>query len=318
MATIDTRTGAAAAAGTPRPDLFVVGDAKCGTTSLHRLFELAPAIGTARTRKELHFFSEPELVARAKGPGDERIPEAIVRSEAEYLGEYAHLAGTRPAAIADVSPSYLRVPEAAARIAAFAAEGAGEARIVILLREPAAKVFSQYVHLWSEGRETLPFEAALEESTARQAAGWSDMFDYAGGGAYAGGVARFLDRFGPDRVLVLLFEEMVADWPEARARLSAFIGADLPQEDLPRMNTGGRVRSPLAAALLDNAALKGAVRALLPLGLRTRLGAGVRGRLATEKPVLAPETAARLRRHFAADVARLETLLGRPTGWPAA
>ena len=30
----------------PRPDLFVVGDAKCGTTSLHRLFELAPGVGT--------------------------------------------------------------------------------------------------------------------------------------------------------------------------------------------------------------------------------------------------------------------------------
>ena len=75
----------------PRPDLFVVGDAKCGTTSLHRLFELAPGVGTAHTRKELHYFSAPELVRAVRGPGDAAIPGAIVQDEAAYLAEFAHL-----------------------------------------------------------------------------------------------------------------------------------------------------------------------------------------------------------------------------------
>ena len=169
----------------PRPDLFVVGDAKCGTTSLHRLFELAPGVGTARTRKELHFFSAPELVQAVSGPGDAAIPAAIVQDEAAYLAEFAHLDPGLPA-IADVSPSYLRIPAAAERLAAFAPE----ARILILVREPAAKVFSQYVHLWSEGRETLPFEEAFGLSEERRAQGFSDMFDYEGGGYYAEAVAR--------------------------------------------------------------------------------------------------------------------------------
>ena len=119
----------------PLPNVFVVGDAKCGTTSIHRIFELSPGIGTPRTRKELHFFSAPELVAATNGPGDDRIPPAIVQTEAEYRAEFAHLPPGLPA-IADVSPSYLRNPAAAARLHAFAPE----ARILILLREPAARV----------------------------------------------------------------------------------------------------------------------------------------------------------------------------------
>ena len=297
----------------PRPDLFVVGDAKCGTTSLHRLFELAPGVGTARTRKELHFFSAPELVRAVRGPGDAAIPGAIVQDEAAYLAEFAHLDPGLPA-IADVSPSYLRVPAAAERLQAFAPE----ARIVILVREPAAKVFSQYVHLWSAGRETLPFEAAFAASEERRARGFSDMFDYAGGGYYAAAVARFFERFGPERVLVLLFEELTADMAGARERLEAFLGTALPPLALPRINAGGRVRSPIIAALLGNERLKGALRAALPLGLRTRLSSGLRAAVATERPELAPETRDALRRRYAADAAELARLIGRPTGWPAA
>ncbi len=295
------------------PNVFVVGDAKCGTTSLHRLFELAPDVGVARTRKELHFFAAPELVAAAKGPGDDTIPGAIVQDEATYRAEFAHLDPGLPV-IADVSPSYLRVAPAAARIAAFAPE----AKIVILLREPVAKVFSQYVHLWAEGRETLPFAEAFAASAARREAGFSGMFDYEGGGTYAAAVARYLDLFGPERVMVFLFEEMTTDMGSARAQLEAFLGANLPAAALPRMNVGGRVKSPLAAAVLGNERLKAALRAVLPLGLRTRLSQGVRSVVATERPVLDPVLRAALRRRYAGDVAALERLLGRPTGWPTA
>ena len=294
------------------PNVFVVGDAKCGTTSLHRIFELTPGIGTPRTRKELHWFSAPELVATTAGPGDDEIPRAIVHTEGEYRDEFAHLAPGLPV-VADVSPSYLRNPEAARRLHTFAPE----ARIVILLREPAAKVFSQYVHLWSAGRETLPFEEAFAKSAERRAAGFSDMFDYEGGGYYAAAVARYLALFGPDRVLVVLFAEMIGDMGAVRGRLENFLGVSLPATELPQTNIGGRVRSPLVAAVLGSERLKGALRAVLPLGLRTRLASQVRRTVALDKPELRPETRAGLRRRYAADVAELEALLGRPTGWLA-
>jgi hypothetical protein len=296
----------------PRPNLFVVGDAKCGTTSLFQVFATTPRIGKPH-RKEIHYFSSPELLERVRGPGDEAIAASIVRDEAAYLAKFAGIDPALPL-IVDVSPSYLRYPEAAARIEAFAPD----AKIVIVLREPAAKVFSQYVHLWAEGRETLPFEEAFEKSAERRAAGYSDMFDYAGGGLYSEAVRVYLDRFGRDRVLVLLFEELVGDYPAARRRLQAFLGVDLPDTPLPRANVGGRLRSPLIAAVLGNPSLRRLRETALPPGLRVRISQAIRPWLAVEKPALDPATASRLRRHFAPDVAALERLLGRSTGWPAA
>ena len=142
----------------PRPNLFVVGDAKCGTTTLYRMLQLAGGVGTSRTRKELHYFSSPELLPRWPA----RAIRASRTTSSPTRRPTSPSSPTFPRAspsIADVSPSYLQEPPAAGRIAAFAPD----ARIVILLREPAAKVMSQYTHLWSEGRETLPFEEAFAQ-----------------------------------------------------------------------------------------------------------------------------------------------------------
>lgn len=295
----------------PRPNIFVVGDAKCGTTSLYRMLQLAGGMGTSKTRKELHFFSTPELVRAINGPGDARIPGDIVHDQAAYLAEFADL-DPGLAHIADVSPSYLQNPAAARRIHTFAPE----ARIVIMLRDPAPKIFSQYTHLWSEGRETLGFEAAFEQSAARRAAGWSTMFDYEAGGRYAEAVARYIDLFGRDRVMVILFEEMFGADEGPRRRLEAFLGIRFAKGPPPRMNVSGRIASPVWAALLGNDALRHRVKRLFPLAVRTRIGQFIRTSVRTEKPELAAAVATRLRRYYAEDTARLEDLLGRATGWP--
>ena len=91
------------------------------------------------------------------------------------------------------------------------------------------------------------------------------MFDYEAGGRYADAVARYLELFGRDRVMVMLFEEMFGADPAARRRLEAFLGIRFPEGPPPRMNMGGRVRSPVLAALLGNEALRGALKRLLPL-----------------------------------------------------
>ena len=67
------------------PNVFVVGDAKCGTTSIHRIFELTPGIGTPRTRKELHYFSGPELLAAIEGTHVARVEDPRFAREHVYL-----------------------------------------------------------------------------------------------------------------------------------------------------------------------------------------------------------------------------------------
>ena len=299
-----------AAPDAARPDVFVVGGSKCGTTSLYRMLQLAEGAGTSSTRKELHYFSAPEILERLAAPGDQGVARLVIRDEAAYLAEFAHLpAGT--ASVVDVSPSYLQNPNVPARIAGFAPA----ARIVILLRDPVAKVFSQYVHLWSSGSETLAFAEAFAASAERRAAGYSPMWDYEAGGYYADAVARYLDRFGRDRVRVEIFEELFGADPAAARGLEAFLGVAFAKGPPPRINPSGRVKSRLWGAFLGNDAPLAGVKRLIPLGLRGRLGGRVRAALKTEKPQLDPGMRARLRALYASDVARLEALLGRSTGW---
>ena len=296
-----------------RPNIFVVGGSKCGTTSLYRMLQMAEGIGTSRTRKELHFFSAPEILARLAAPGDEGMRYRIVADEASYLDEFSHLM-ENTTNVVDVSPSYLQNPEAAARIKAFAPN----ARIVILLRDPIAKMFSQYVHLWSAGLETLPFPEAFARSAERRAAGYSPMWDYERGGYYADAVARYFNFFGRDNVHVEVFEDLFGPNPAATEQLARFLGIRFAEGPPPKVNVSGRSKSPVWNAVLGNNALRRGVRKLLPLPLRDRFGSAIRGRLEIEKPRIDAETAVMLRTCYASDVVQLEALLGCETGWARA
>ena len=272
---------------------------------------MADGIGTSAIRKEQHFFSAPEILERLSGPGDGGLPANIVQDEASYLAAFAHLPeGTRN--VADVSPSYFQNSNAPLRIRQFAPE----ARIVILLRDPARKVFSQYVHLWSLDHETLPFEEAFAKSAERREAGYSAMFDYEGGGYYADAIQRYLDVFGADRVRVEIFEDLFQEDSAAREALAAFLGARFRDGPPPRMNVGGRAKAgSLIGALIDNRALRDRVKGYLPVAFRSKLGERLRKAVKTEKPHIDPAMRDRLRALYAADVQRVEALIGRGTGW---
>jgi hypothetical protein len=115
----------------------------------------------------------------------------------------------------------------------------------------------------------------------------------------------------------MLFEEMFGADDTARLALARAPGGRCAEGPPPRMNVGGRGRSRFWAAVLDNDALRHRVKRLFPLPLRTRIGQAIRTSLPTEKPALDPAPADALRRRYRDDTARLEALIGRPTGWPA-
>ena len=107
------------------PDFFIAGHSKCGTTALYEMLKRHPQIFMPDI-KELWFFS-PELRSRNRKPSDVR-PETFERYTALF-------APARPEQRAgEASPSYLMSHTAAARIA----EVQPDARIIAILREPAA------------------------------------------------------------------------------------------------------------------------------------------------------------------------------------
>jgi hypothetical protein len=291
------------------PDTFVVGDAKCGTTSLYSLLQAAPGVSTSTGRKELHWFSRPDLMERLAGPGDDLLPDSFVRTEAEYLSHFAH-ASREDAAVVDVSPSYLRSHAAVEAVRGFAPG----ARVVAVVRDPVDKVVSQYVHLWGEGRETLPFHDALEASQQRRQAGWSDLFDYLGGGTYLPSLRAWQDHFPAGQVRVEVFEELFGPDPAARHRLAEWLGTRFPDQ-VPHRNRGGRVGGSGWRRLAADRRLRGAVGRWVPSGLRARVGRLADRAVVLDRPEIDAADRARLRERFGPDTAALEELLGRRLPW---
>lgn len=278
-----------------RPNFFLVGAPRCGTASMYTYLKQHPEIYVS-IDKEPHFFGS-----------DLGTMPGTIREENLYLSLFAG-AGDRPR-IGEASVWYLSSRRAPHEIRAFAPD----ARILILLREPAQMAHSLYSLYARTGNEDLPsFEEALAAEPERQAgrrlppgAYFPQGLLYTAAARYAGDVERYFTVFGRENVHCVLFDDFVRDTPAAYRQTLAFLGVDPGfQAELDRRRAAERVR----------------LQAILQL---RRLAPEVRSRIqfkemqqhaAAPRQPLAPATAARLRGLFAEDVARLGRLLGRDLG----
>jgi Sulfotransferase domain len=198
-----------------RPTFFIVGAPKAGTSSMAHYLRQHPSLFLP-DRKDVPFFGS-DL--------DYRRPQP---SRAEYLAQFG-AAGEGELA-GDACTSYLQSRRAAAEIAEFEPS----ARIVIMLREPVAAMRSMHGHLcYLRSEDIESFEGALEAEPARAAGArlpagvrlvgdlqYRDVF------TYAPKVRLFLDHFGRDRVLVLLFDDLREDPLGAARQVYEFLGVD--------------------------------------------------------------------------------------------
>jgi hypothetical protein len=219
------------------------------------------------------------------------------------------------------SPEYLYLPEAAERIALTIPD----VQLVAILRDPVARAWSHYWFNVRRGREWLSFEQALDRETERTASlkdpKWRPWFSYVGRGFYLDQIRRYEGLFGPDRLLVLLLDDLLADPAGVMATVFAHVGlspAEVEARITPERNRLVRPRSRRLHRVTVGASEWGA-QAGTPLHQAVRVGAGIvrRLNLSTARPVLVPETRMRLRETFAESDAELATWLGRPLPWSA-
>jgi hypothetical protein len=288
-------TGAAVTKGT-WPNLFVVGAARAGTTSLWRYLDRHPEIWMAPI-KEPHFFSgvKPRLYLS-------------IDDEAAYLrlfapGAHARLRG-------EASPSYLWHESAAGSIKRVSPG----ARIVIMLRDPVDRTYSAYWHAVRHGIEARSFLEAVEAELEEPVPGGTPS-RYVGRSFYANSVRRYLDLF-PGAVHLVFFEEFTADVHGEVAKVFAFLGVD----SSVALRLDGAAHEPFAlprnqaAAIVHNSPrLRAAARLAVPPGLYPLVQRALLKR--PPKPEMEAQALELLTAHFAPDVERLRLLLARELPW---
>lgn len=283
------------------PNFFVVGAQKCGTTSLYEYMKNHREIFVPEL-KEPEYFSTP---AQSK---DVLYAQWCPTLE-DYQRNYAGSSGYR--IVADFSTGYLWDKTAAGRIQ----QASPGAKIIILLREPIVRAHSAYLMLFRDGLERAPtFQEALEWDERRDQTSWFTAFNYVQAGLYYEQVRRYIEIFGRERVLVLMFEELIKNPEMTLARIAEYLGVDgapFKSADVSRAhNTFRMPRNMAAYRIFRNPVIMSLRHALLPKGFQAWLQKNPL--LYTKsKPSLDMKTRKYLQGLYAPDVERLEELLGR-------
>jgi len=221
--------------GSTYPNFFVIGAMKAGTTSLYEHLRKHPQVFLPEL-KEPHYFSDcvPPPHIRYEVARDYYCS----RNRSEYLRLYE--GATAFPAIGDASPSYLWDENAPGRIHAECPR----AKIIVILRDPVLRAHSQYLMNLLGGSESLPFPQALKEDGARKVRTWWAARLYVDLGLYHDQLRRYLDLFGSDNVLVLLFDDLKRNPEELFSRVARHIGIDplvLPPTDLSEVHNSYRM-----------------------------------------------------------------------------
>ncbi len=277
------------------PNTLLLGAAKCGTTWLHRTLAGDPRIFMTRV-KEPHFFDADAYYARG------------LRT---YLRHHFRGAADFPVR-GESTPQYFHLGR---KVAPRVARDLGpEQRFIVVLRDPAERAWSHYLHAVRFGAERASFLDAIARPAGT---GEMDWTEYVQDGLYARQLEPWLDAYPPDRFLFLLTEELASDADRLAWRLGGFLGLAGPVSGIsaPGSNPAARARSPrLARALHVPTRLTRVLKRVAPYRVRIGVRRWIDGWNQVPhdvRPSLDPASRERLVDRFRPDVERLQKLIGR-------
>jgi len=195
-----------------KPDFFIIGAPKCGTSALHNYLGQSKAI--YMLRKEVHFFGSDLYFNRP------RI------TEQDYHQQCSQAPGV--SLIGDASVYYLRSMTAAQEIY----QANPDAKIIISLRNPVDFMHSLHTQLLSTADELeRDFEKALALEPSRIIGNnipWHThpvhALNYREMSQFYDQIKRYYDLFNHDNIKIVLLDDIAANAKEVCRDLFDFLG----------------------------------------------------------------------------------------------
>ena len=296
-----------------KPDFFIVGATRSGTTSMRNYLQEHPDIFIPRIPGEPHFF------------GSDLYRQNDIRDEQVYLSLFDE--AKDEIRVGEKSVSYLYSKRAAVEIKEFQPS----AKIIIMLRNPVDVMYFSHSQLFYYGLESLfDFKAALDAEGDRSRGlrlpkdvglqeAWK--FLYRDKVRFAEQVQGYLDTFGRENVNINIFDDFVRD--TSRVYKDNLLFLDVAPDFQPEFrafNTDRRVRSVAMHKFIKRApqSIRLLMKIVAPFQLRQRVVDGLRRLNSNPEPrVLLPQELRRqLQAELLPEVEQLSTLLGRDlTHW---
>tara|TARA_R110001606_G_scaffold251548_1_gene399509 strand:+ start:7015 stop:7917 length:903 start_codon:yes stop_codon:yes gene_type:complete len=281
-----------------KPNFFIVGAPKCGTTSLFFWLNQHPQVFMP-DRKEVHFFNVDGMTR--------------IDTLADYEALFAD-ASEQHSAVGEGSTHYLYSRRAIAGVLEYNPA----AKLVVCVRNPVQMAPSLHSERVAQGMDALTdFDQAWRDSESRphslyKAAASKDDPDRLNYKAYCRlgeQVERLLSVAPRERVHFIVFDDLVNDPQGVFFALLDFL--DLPRIDITyeAVNQNKRIKSvPLQVLLARLVSIKRRLK-LPSFGVAKALTAA--NKTVASRDPISVETLADMRRYFQDDVALLSRLLGR-------
>lgn len=220
-----------------KPSFIILGVQRCGTTTLYNYLIQHPQIVRAIS-KEVHFFD----LNFSKGLD-------------WYLGRFSlkryllqKLAGNYfvPIVTGEASPYYIFHPLAPKRIA----QTLPSVKVIVLLRNPVDRAYSQYQHEVCLGNEKLPFEEAINKEEERLNNEVKRMlnnenydsfnhlhYSYLSRGIYIEQIKILFDLFPKENILILKSEDFYSESKDVCKKVISFLNLPFfPSQKVERRN----------------------------------------------------------------------------------
>lgn len=208
-------------------NLFLVGAAKSGTTSLAELL---------KQHDDIHvpYYKEPFYFVDGNG----------IDSYDDYINLYKEKMDVKY--LVDASTGYLSDYNSALNIFKYNAES----KILIILRNPIDFCVSYWRYMKVNGHEDLDFNEAISDKVQSyrntkefvdSIDDWPNSYQYIERGKFYNQVKSYIDIFGRDKVKVVVFENLIND---EQGLKSIFEFLDIPHNNLlklPKENGSGEV-----------------------------------------------------------------------------
>src|SRR6266540_1042598 len=179
-----------------RANLFIVGAARCGTTSLYEYLDQHPDIFMSSV-KEPHFFAEnvenPNQELYKPPEKDKKYHTKIIRDKCVYASLFEE--GAQFKIRGEASPSYLWEKN--------------EAKKIIILRDLVKRLISQYQMDYSLGlQKNICFLQEIQDEFKKEKKIWGLDRLYLDLGFYYQQVSRYYEVFPSSQILIINFESL--------------------------------------------------------------------------------------------------------------
>jgi hypothetical protein len=291
--------------------VLIIGAPKAGTSALHTALAQHPQVYASPVKEPKYYLCWDAPPPSYRGPGDAHSNQEWIWRRADY--EALFRGAPEDALRLESTPFYLYMPGARRRIA----EELPDAKLIVIVRDPIDRAYSNWMHLWVDGLEPLPdFVSAWHAEDHRVAAGWAPFWHYRRLGAYGEQLADLFGLVPRERVFVLRYWQLVSHPDETLNRVAHFLDIAGDQvTTIPPDNARPFVEPGARALVLGRVIRAGASaaryappqvwrRASEPLVSLLQHGGH------SQRPKLAPEQRTALLGDCRDDIAILERILG--------